>query len=64
MNGEDDKDLEEMGEGITVTSEEIKATAEKINHPIPTQNIRIGCSHKVVAVGFNTFYYSAEHRRY
>ena len=31
MNGEGDKDLEEMGEGITVTSEEIKAIAEKIN---------------------------------
>ena len=31
MNGEGDKDLEEMGEGITVTSEEVKATAEKIN---------------------------------
>ena len=31
MNGEGDKELEEMGEGITVTSEEIQATAEKIN---------------------------------
>ncbi|WP_255806134.1 hypothetical protein [Treponema putidum] len=30
------------------------------NQHTPTQSIRVCCSYKVVAVGFNTLYYDAE----
>ena len=36
----------------------------KGNHHTPVQSTGVWCSHKVGAVGFNTFYYGAEHRRY
>lgn len=31
----------------------------KRNHHTPVQSTGVWCSHKVVAVGFNTFYYGA-----